>query len=424
MNILHLVAGELTGGAAMGAYWLHSGLNDIGVNSKILTTSKKDYKNSRYKYTINKNKLDKGFSLIRSSLDDFLLLPYINREKRIFSTGMFGYDFTKTDLYKWADIINLHWINGGFVNIKDLSKVDKPIVWTVRDMWPMTGGCHYSMECDNYKAACGNCKQLNSNKKYDLSRYVLWRKSKYLPDDLTIVGISSWVSEIASESYLFRNNDIRTIYNNVNSEMFFPIDKNIARSILGIETNKKILLAGAQNVEDFYKGFDKYLEAIDYLDKEDYFLLFFGNADEELLDSLGFKYKNLGFLHDKISLRLAYSAADLFIAPSVMEAFGKTLVESLMCNTPVVCFDATGPKDIIQHKVNGYKVEPFFSESLAEGIEWVASNLDDLKDIRKYAVTNFENKIIAEEYKKLYKELVKKVDIENGYKSNHNYQNI
>jgi glycosyltransferase involved in cell wall biosynthesis len=406
MNILHIVAGELTGGAAKGAYWLHLGLNDIGVNSKILTTSKKNYQSSESKYTINKNKIDKGFSLIRSNLDNLFLLPYRNRDRRIFSTGIFGYDFTKTELYEWADIINLHWINGGFVNIKDLSKVDKPIVWTIRDMWPMTGGCHYSIECDNYKNGCGNCKQLNSNKKYDLSRYVLWRKDKYLPDNLKIVGISDWVSETASESYLFRDNDIRTIYNNVDSEMFFPIDKNIARNILGIETNKKILLAGAQNIEDFYKGFDKYLEAINNLNKEDYFLLFFGNADEELLDTLGFEYKSLGFLYDEVSMRLTYSAADVFIAPSIQEAFGKTIVESLMCETPVVCFDATGPKDLVEHKLNGYKAEPFVSNSLSEGIEWIVSNPDSLNDLRKYAVEKFDNKVIAEKYKKLYKTLV------------------
>jgi glycosyltransferase involved in cell wall biosynthesis len=77
-----------------------------------------------------------------------------------------------------------------------------------------------------------------------------------------------------------------------------------------------------------------------------------------------------------------------------------------MCRTPVACFDATGPKDLIEHKLNGYKAEPFSSDSLAEGIEWIVSNLDTLSDLRKYAVEKFDNKVIAEEYKKLYQELV------------------
>ena len=88
---------------------------------------------------------------------------------------MFGINFTKTKEYQEFDIIHLHWINGGFVNIKHLAKVDKPIVWTMRDMWPMTGGCHYSMKCEKYKTGCGNCEQLKSNSGYDRSKFVLNR---------------------------------------------------------------------------------------------------------------------------------------------------------------------------------------------------------------------------------------------------------
>jgi glycosyltransferase involved in cell wall biosynthesis len=76
------------------------------------------------------------------------------------------------------------------------------------------------------------------------------------------------------------------------------------------------------------------------------------------LESTGFEFKALGFLHNDVALRLAYSSADVFVAPSIQEAFGKTLVESLACKTPVVCFDATGPASIVEHKVSGYKARP------------------------------------------------------------------
>ena len=78
----------------------------------------------------------------------------------------------------------------------------------------------------------------------------------------------------------------------------------------------------------------------------------------------------MGFLHDTISLRLAYSASDVFVAPSLMDAFGKTLAESMSCGTPAVCFDATGPKDIVDHKLNGYKAFPFDTSDLTAGINW------------------------------------------------------
>ena len=135
--------------------------------------------------------------MIRSQLNNLPMLFYKNRKKIIFSTGFVGFNFTKTKEYKEADIIHLHWINGGFVSVKDLSKIDKPIVWTMRDMWPFTGGCHYSLECDKYKIGCGNCPQLNSNKSFDLTKYVLNRKKKYLLKSMKIVGISHWLSDEA-----------------------------------------------------------------------------------------------------------------------------------------------------------------------------------------------------------------------------------
>jgi glycosyltransferase involved in cell wall biosynthesis len=108
-------------------------------------------------------------------------------------------------------------------------------------------------------------------------------------------------------------------------------------------------------MHSYYKGFDKFLEALYFLDKSKCFLCFFGYTDTAILKSVEFEYPSFGFLHDGISLRLLYNCADIFVVPSIMEAFGKTLVESMSCGTPVVCFDASGPKDIVFHKVDGYR---------------------------------------------------------------------
>ena len=360
MKILHIVSGDLNGGAARGAYWLHSGLKELNIDSKIFTNSKITLGDNSV-VTINNSKKRKAINIIRGQLDNLFPLFYRKRKKIIFSSSFFGVDFTKTNEYKEADIVHLHWINGSFVNIKHLGKIEKSIVWTMRDMWPMTGGCHYAMECDKYKTGCGNCEQLNSHSSYDLSKFILNRKKKYLPKDMKIVGISHWLSDEAKKSELFKDYDVRTISNNIDSKEFFPVDKDIARKILGIKSSKKIILVGSTNLKDFYKGFDKYLEAIKQLDKEKYFLCFFGNVDKNVVSDLGFEYKSFGYLNDNISLRLIYSCANVFVAPSLMDAFGKTIAESMGCGTPVVCFDATGPKDIVTHKVDGYKVESFKS---------------------------------------------------------------
>ena len=409
MKILHIVAGDLNGGAARGAYWLHSGLKELNIDSKIFTNSKITLGDNSV-VTINNSKKRKAINIIRGQLDNLFPLFYRKRKKIIFSSSFFGVDFTKTNEYKEADIVHLHWINGSFVNIKHLGKIEKSIVWTMRDMWPMTGGCHYAMECDKYKTGCGNCEQLNSHSSYDLSKFILNRKKKYLPKDMKIVGISHWLSDEAKKSELFKDYDVRTISNNIDSKEFFPVDKDIARKILGIKSSKKIILVGSTNLKDFYKGFDKYLEAIKQLDKEKYFLCFFGNVDKNVVSDLGFEYKSFGYLNDNISLRLVYSCANVFVAPSLMDAFGKTIAESMGCGTPVVCFDATGPKDIVSHKVDGYKAESFKSDDLSSGIEWILNNknYEELcQKARNKVVGEFDSVVVAKKYIELYEEILK-----------------
>lgn len=408
MKIMHVVGGRLSGGAARGAYWLHKGLAKAGIDSRILTNSGDTFEDPSV-VTIAATKQQKLHAFIRSHLDQVPAAFYPERKKDIFSASFVGYDFTKHSLYKWADIVHLHWINDGFVNIKHLSGIEKPVVWTMRDMWPMTGGCHYSMECENYKSGCGNCEQLNSKKKRDLSRWILNRKIKYYPRQMKIVGISRWISEKAKESRVFLDFDVRTIPNCIDCEEFFPVDKAVARKMLGIAVDKKIILAGAQNIKDTFKGFDRYLEAVKSLDTDKYFLSFFGKLDTGMIKDLGFEYKNLGFLNDFVSLRLAYSAADVFVMPSIADAFGKTLAEAMACGTPAVCFDATGPKDVVDHKENGYKAVSFDANDLAQGIDWVVDSPDYGKlrqNAREKILREFEMVKVAHRYKKLYEEIL------------------
>lgn len=408
MRILHIVAGELSGGAARGAYWLHKGLLELDINSQLLTTSKETYGDQTVT-SITINKKEKLYQLLRRQADHSLQVFYRNRKKLIFSVGLFGFDFTKNQEYQEADIIHLHWICGGLVNIKHLNKVDQPIVWTMRDMWPMTGGCHYSMECERYQLGCGKCPQLGSQQNYDLSKLVFQRKKKFIPKTTKIIGISHWLSDCARNSSLFEGFDIRTIHNNVSTKEFFPIRKLIARQILGLPNNKAIVLAGARKLDSFYKGFDAYLKALTCLELKP-LLLFFGQLDPEMIKSLGYDYVDLGFLYDTVSLRLAYSAADVFVAPSRMDAFGKTLAESMACGTPVVCFDSTGPKDIVDHQKNGYKAQPFEPTDLARGIEWVLADYERWNKLsenaRQKVKDEFDVKVIARQYIALYKELL------------------
>ena len=280
IKIIHIVSGNLNNGAGRGAYWLHTGLLTQNINSKILTNSKnKDFGN---KIISTKNTfVDIVINRMRSIGDSILVNLYPNRKKIIFSTGLVGINLAEHPAVKWADIVHLHWINNGFIDIKQLSKVNKPIIWTIRDMWPFTGGCHIAeyFECENYQNLCQNCIQLGSNYQYDLSTFVFNRKSKFYPKKMIIVAISNWLKECAEKSALFYNNDCRVISNNVDLNFFYPENKQIALKKLNINTTKQIILTGAIGNTNEWKGFSKFLEALTFLDKSKYFILFFGKID-------------------------------------------------------------------------------------------------------------------------------------------------
>ena len=409
INVLHLVSGDLSEGAARGAYWFHQGLIKNGIQSKVLTNSK-NIQEYDYIETNNKNILDKLFKKIYSLLDALPSKFYLRRKKNIFSSGLVGIDITKHDLYEWADVINLHWVNDGFINIKYLKKINKPLVWTMRDMWPMTGGCHYALKCERFKNGCGKCVQLGSKNELDISSYIIKRKNKYIPKGTVLVGISNWISDQARTSFLYKNHNIKTISNGINLDNFEVIKKELAKKKLGLETQKKIILCGAKSVDNFYKGFSKFIEAIKHMDTKKYFLCFFGNLDESSIDGLGFEYKKFGFIQDKVILNNLYSSADVFVAPSLMEAFGKTITEAMASGTPTVCFDQTGPKDIVSHMVDGFLAKPFDSDDLAYGINWICSakNYEQLcLNARNKVVEKFDSNVVSHQYIELYNDLIK-----------------
>jgi len=410
MKILHIVGGGLEFGAARGACLLHEGLIKLGVDSKVLTNSQNTLRDSSVVSTLSCGR-ERIFNSFRIRIDRFPLIFYPRRKKILFSPAIAGYAFEKHPLYAWADIINLHWINNGFINISSISKIRKPVVWTMRDMWPMTGGCHLALSCQGYKIECGKCPQLKSNSNHDLSNFILKRKKACLLKNMVLVGISSWLTECAKESALFRNMRVQTIQNNINTEIFFPVKKENARQEFGILTRKKIILLGAQNLDEPYKGLDKFVEAVKVLDKDKYYLCLFGNFDKTRICSLGIEYRNFGFLNDNFTLRTLYSAADVFVASSIMESFGKTLAESMACGTPVVCFDATGPRDIVDHKENGYRAKPFDPGDIAKGIDWITDNpeYESLRqNAREKVLKEFDSLVTALRYKELYKEILAK----------------
>lgn len=407
MKILHLVSGRLNSGAARGAVNLHRALLQAGVISTVLSNDPEA--DEAGVLSISNGAIGRMGDRFRRKTDRLPLLAYPRRLRRLFSCGLVGFDFRDTEAFNSADVIHLHWVAGGLLNVRHLARIKKPVVWSLRDMWPFTGGCHYSLDCRGFETACGKCPQLRSGVDKDLSRYLSNRKRRFMPERLTAVGISSWLTAAAMRSSAMAGVDVRTIPNGIEIADYYPESRQLARQTLGLPAGKIVVAAGAQHMTDFYKGSHQLVAALNLLDPEIYHVVLFGNGCREIADVIRPGSTSLGFVTSPGDLRTIYSAADVFVAPSTMEAFGKMLVEAMACETPVVCFDATGPGDIVDHKINGFKATPFLPESFAEGIEWVAmarKKCDLGTAARAKANAEFNSALMAQRYLALYEDLI------------------
>lgn len=406
MKVVHICTSDFDGGAAKAAYRLHKALLEMGIDSKMLVKNK--ITDELYIDSIKKDKLEKFFfSKIRALFEKIILHKYRNRKNRIlFSTGFFGKDISKHPYIKEADVIHLHWINGNYVSLKSLKKLgklNKRIVWTLHDMWPFTGGCHYSFSCKNYEEKCGNCPILETNRNNDISRKIFTKKENiYRKINIKIIGCSNWISECAKNSKLLGDKEIYTLPNVLNENIFKPIDKNFARKILSLDEGKKYLCFGAMSsTSDPRKGWFYLKKSLETLKQSNSFLdnnlelIVFGSSYSKDIHELPLKVNFLGKVYDEYTLSLIYNSSDVFLAPSLEDNLPNTVLESLHCGTPVVAFNIGGMPDMITHKVNGYLAKPKDYEDMALGIEWVLKNLNKVSiDKNKFSKNFIVNQMI------------------------------
>ena len=383
MNVLHLSTSDIDNGGARAAYRLHQGLRSLDCTSRLLVRAKFS---SDATVTAERSPLTK----LAPPVSDLPLRRYPKR------TGMFSPQWFPDVLAARVadlnpDIINLHWVCNGFLRIETLAQFKQPMVWTLHDLWPFTGGCHYSQDCERYKISCGSCPQLQSTRSKDLSRWVWQRKAKAWKDlDLTIVASSQWMADCARSSSLFRDRRIEVIPCCLDTEKYKPVNQQFARELLNLPQDKQLVLFGAiGGTSDRRKGFHLLQPALQQLSQagehDQIELVVFGASQPEQPIELGFKSHYLGYVRDDIALALIYSAVDVMVVPSVQEAFGQTASEALSCGTPVVAFDATGLKDIVDHQQTGYLAAPFEVDDLAKGIAWVLEDKERHQKLQFHA---------------------------------------
>lgn len=403
MKILHLSAASEHTGAGKATLLTHFALKNQGLESRILF-QKSGLKESDVFSYHSINHLNAFKRLFYTTIERLQLMFYPNKKNQIFSTGLFGLKLRNNRLLKWADVIHVHWANQGFINIKEISKWNKPVIWTLRDMWAFTGGCHYSFDCLKYKDKCGSCPVLVSHRENDLSTLVLRRKTMYLSDAaIQWVAISSWMQKKANESIILRHKKINVVHSGVDSNAFKIENKTQLHNKLGLNVNDKIILIGAGNLRESYKGFEYVVKVLNRSDKNLIILTYGSNTF--LKNEIPQQFIHFGYLKNEKLYEL-YSSADLFFGPSIAEAMGKTFLEAQLCGTPVLCFNETGPADIVKHLATGYLARFKDADDLLSGLQYCLNKTWNKANIRQSAQEQFDINIIAQKYIQLYEKSV------------------
>ena len=424
MKVLLLNTSERTGGAAIACNRLMDALNANGVEAKMLVRDKQT--DNPNVVSINTNRWKGRLNRWRFLWERLVIFLHNGFSKpNLFrvSIANTGNDIRSHPLVQDADILHLHWINQGFLSLKNIEKIlhlGKPVVWTMHDMWPCTGCCHHSRDCDNYQTQCHNCFFIrNGRKQKDLSYKTFQNKQSCIRlTPIHFVTCSKWLRERSVKSALFSPQNFISIPNPINTSQYTPSSKSDARKKLNLPTdNSKLILFGSAKITDERKGIQYMIESCRLL-KEKYYsdngnivLVVFGSQSSAIADKVPFKVYPLDYLTSTDKIISLYNSADLFVTPSLDENLPNTIMEAMACGTPCVGFNTGGIPEMIDHKVNGYVANYKDAEDLSDGIHWVLEEAEYTQlsqNARKKVEEHYSETVVVEKYKTLYKSFLAK----------------
>jgi glycosyltransferase involved in cell wall biosynthesis len=417
MRIVHINRSDTTGGAAVAAMRLVRALNASNMESQLLVAEKKSQ--APWVHSVADSRFGKVLLWFRFLREVLFYFPHEKKKAFRFawSAGQSGFDISKHPLVVNADIIHLHWINQGFISIKDLNKLfklGKPVVWTLHDMWSFTGGCHYSGACDHFEHQCGGCPFLNDAHANDLSHDQHRKKlAIYAHANLSIVTCSHWLSHLASRASLFQGKKVLSIPNPIETTVYHPKSQEEARSGLNLPLHKKIILFGAANIADPRKGMTLLMAALDHLAKkhtpDQIELVVFGKVPEGFTEKFPFPVQLLNYINEEKILIDLYNAADVFVLPSLEDNLPNTVMEALACGLPVAAFRIGGVPEMVIQGANGFLSTPGDSISLADSIDQLLFNPPSnlyRANAREKAEQSYAPGLIAKKYTDLYQSLL------------------
>ena len=397
MKIVHINFSSDSGGAAIAVRRIHDLLCSEQIDSNLLVCESniEDDKIIKIKKTSENIKTQ-----IKKTISRKLKIFFKTQNKNTHSINMIPSNLIKIVNDLNPDYVNLHWIGNETISISDIKKIKSKIIWTLHDMWPFCGAEHYT---NNSRYIDGYLKsnRPSSERGFDLNKFIWEKKIKNFKNIDKIICSSQWLFDCAKKSYLFKEKKIKQIPLPIDTSFWTPTDKFFSKQFFGIKANEKVILFGADNfIKNERKGFNRISSLLKKIKVNgDYKIIFFGVNKSYKFKDINKNIINLGNIRDEYTLKLIYSAADVTLVPSLVEAFGLTAYESIHCGTPCVIFDGSGLSSIIEHKKNGYIAKKDLLDDFLKGIHWclenssikqkVISNITKIKFNKKEIIKNY-----------------------------------
>lgn len=417
LRIVIINKSDSTGGAAVVSRRLMEALRCEGADARMLVVEKLT---------------DSPFVEIAAS-QGALRRPFIIERLKIFisngfnrstlfkiDTGSEGLPLWEHPLVKNADVVLLNWINQGMLSLSGVSKIlmlGKPVVWTMHDMWCMTGVCHHAGECQGYKGECRECMLLGRRALEKSLARKIWMHKKLtysLPRKIKFVAVSSWLKDKAGESSLLWKQKVSVIPN------AFEMTGCHRRRSRG-ESDVIRIGFGAARLDDPVKGLPVLVRMTQILKK--YYpeiagrleiVTYGGVKHPGALSGMELAHRHLGMVRGEEALKEMYGNLDIIVSSSSYETLPGTLVEAQAYGCIPVSFDRGGQSDIIDHLSTGYLAkysgtEEQSARNLAEGIAWAVECVGDKEkrmEIIEKMCRNVEKKFSASSVAKAYLALI------------------
>ena len=394
-RVLHLSTYDAHGGAARAAVAAHRALQGAGVPSRMrvghsVLDDPTIIANKKYPFMLAKEADRRLWSLQKSETNTWR------------SPARFGSISAREINSSSADIVHLHWVTDGFMSVETIGSITKPIVWSLCDAWAFSGAEHYATYVTAIRATEGYNRdnRPSADSGLDIDRWTWNRKLKSWKTPMQLVPASTWLTASVGNSSLMGDWPITRIPHLVDTNVFAPIDQERARELMGISSDKPVVLFLASgSISDYRKGWDLLLQAINSPEvTQPLTILVVGptpsvEEQRQISENSVHSFQFFGEAHGDEQLVSLYNSADLTAVPSREDNMPITAMESQSCGTPVLAFSIGGLPDIVEDKVSGYLAPAGNVTELSQGINWILTT-SSRDNTRLHALDSWSSAVI------------------------------